>query len=221
MPNPFKETLNSPPTENNRRFNFERMSAPMEVKVCIIGDTDVGKTSLSTRYCHGEFPNNSTPTIGASFLQRRVFVDNCEISLQIWDTAGQERFRSMAPMYYRGAKAAICVFDVTNEETLKRVNTWVKDLRAHADPNVVICLAGNKCDKSPTFDLSQCESYAKALGALYFKTSAMTGEGVQEIFETLSRRVAEVYRGNRVVTKESETLKLANASKRQEPAGCC
>ena len=73
-------------------------SGPLEVKVCIIGDTDVGKTSLSMRYCHGEFPENATPTIGASFLQRRVAVDGTEISLQIWDTAGQERFRSMAPM---------------------------------------------------------------------------------------------------------------------------
>lgn len=93
---------------------------PIEVKVCIIGDTgfsstcklfvyfkailikhftiDVGKTSLSMRYCHGEFPENATPTIGASFLQRRVAVDGTEVSLQIWDTAGQERFRSMAPM---------------------------------------------------------------------------------------------------------------------------
>ena len=73
-------------------------SGPLEVKVCIIGDTDVGKTSLSMRYCHGEFPENATPTIGASFLQRRVAVEGTEISLQIWDTAGQERFRSMAPM---------------------------------------------------------------------------------------------------------------------------
>ena len=67
----------------------------MEVKVCIIGDTDVGKTSLSMRYCHGDFPESSSPTIGASFLQRRVLVDNTEISLQIWDTAGQGGFRSM------------------------------------------------------------------------------------------------------------------------------
>jgi len=61
-------------------------------RVCIIGDTDVGKTSLSTRYCHGEFPENSTPTIGASFLQRRVSLENTEINLHICDTAGEERF---------------------------------------------------------------------------------------------------------------------------------
>jgi small GTP-binding protein len=197
------------------------MSSPIEVKVCIIGDTDVGKTSLSTRYCHGEFPENSTPTIGASFLQRRVVVDNVEISLQIWDTAGQERFRSMAPMYYRGAKAAICVFDVTNEESFNRVTTWLRDLRAHADPNVVICLAGNKADKTPTFDLSKCESLARTLGGSFFKTSALTGEGVQEIFETLSRNISEVYRNNRPVSKELDGIKLGGPGAAPEPTGCC
>lgn len=198
------------------------MSNPVEVKVCIIGDTDVGKTSLSTRYCHGEFPENSTPTIGASFLQRRVVVDNVEISLQIWDTAGQERFRSMAPMYYRGAKAAICVFDVTNEESFNRVTTWLRDLRAHADPNVVICLAGNKCDKTPTFDLSKCDSLARTLGGSFFLTSALTGEGVQEIFETLSRNISDVYRNNKPVSKDAETVKLGAANnKAPDNSGTC
>ena len=69
-------------------FIVSRMASPLEIKVCVIGDTDVGKTSLSMRYCHGEFPENSTPTIGASFLQKRVIIDGTEISLQIWDTAG-------------------------------------------------------------------------------------------------------------------------------------
>ena len=96
------------------------MSSP-EIKVCVIGDTDVGKSSLSKRYIDGKMLDNSTPTIGASFLQKRVKVGAVEISLQIWDTAGQERFRSMAPMYYKQAKAAVCVFDVTNEESFHRI----------------------------------------------------------------------------------------------------
>ena len=197
------------------------MANPFEVKVCIIGDTDVGKTSLSTRYCHGDFPENATPTIGASFLQRRVMVDNTEISLQIWDTAGQERFRSMAPMYYRGAKAAICVFDVTNEESFHRVTTWLRDLKAHADPNVVICLAGNKCDKPAAFDLSKCEALAKTLGGSFFRTSALNGEGVQEVFEALARSIFETYRGQRPSSKEYDTLKLGAQSKPSESSGYC
>lgn len=198
------------------------MSLPLEVKVCIIGDTDVGKTSLSTRYCHGEFPENSNPTIGASFLQRRVMIDGTEISLQIWDTAGQERFRSMAPMYYRGAKAAICVFDVTNEESFNRVTTWLRDLRAHADPNVVVSLAGNKCDRPPAFDLSKCDTLAKSIGGSLFMTSALTGEGINEIFDNLARSIYEVYRNNRPVSKDTDAMKLGSAAATpQQGTSCC
>jgi len=192
----------------------------MEVKICIIGDTDVGKTSLSMRYCHGDFPENSTPTIGrtgsilinftsaffirqyltramtltgASFLQRRVVVDTKEIALQIWDTAGQERFRSMAPMYYRGAKGAVCVFDVTNKASFARVQQWLRDLKCHSDPNVVVCIAGNKCDQEAAFDLAECEEVASSSGAVFVKTSALTGEGVDLIFQELSRGIADTF----------------------------
>lgn len=197
------------------------MSGPVEIKVCIIGDTDVGKTSLSTRYCHGEFPENSTPTIGASFLQRRVLADNMEINLQIWDTAGQERFRSMAPMYYRGAKAAICVFDVTSEESYHRVMVWLRDLKAHADPNVVVCIAGNKCDKPASFDLTKCDEYAASIGATFLKTSAMTGENVDEIFNVLSKKICEVYRVKRKPDTRDDDVVALNAKASGPSKGSC
>ncbi|KAJ1433267.1 P-loop containing nucleoside triphosphate hydrolase protein [Ochromonadaceae sp. CCMP2298] len=195
------------------------MSGPLEVKVCIVGDSAVGKTSLSTRYCHGEFSGNTTPTIGASFLQRRVVVDNAEMSLQIWDTAGQERFRSMAPMYYRGAKAAICVFDVTSEDSFRRVSTWVRDLKAHADPNVVICLAANKCDMTWAFDKDLAEEEAIALGGSLFLTSALTGDGVQEVFENLARSVFDVSQRNARLSKD-DAIKLGQEIA-PAPTGCC
>lgn len=199
------------------------MKSLLEVKVCIIGDSDVGKTSLSTRFCHGEFPENSTPTIGASFLQKRVSVENCEINLQVWDTAGQERFRSMAPMYYRGAKAAICVFDVTNEESFDRIMNWLRDLKNHADPNVVICIAGNKCDKEANFDLKRCEEYAQSVGANFFQTSARTGVNVDEIFNTLSTRIFEVYQDKLKPVADSSVKRLEGQEKSSPPAasGCC
>ena len=199
-------------------------NSPIEIKVCIIGDTDVGKTSLSTRYCHGDFPTNSTPTIGASFLQRRVIVDSTELSLQIWDTAGQERFRSMAPMYYRGAKAAICVFDLTNNTTFERLNTWIRDLKNHADPNVVICIAGNKCDKAgASRDIETFEEYARSVNGTFFLTSALTGIGIQEIFENLSKNVYEAHQANRRnnVSTESDRLRLGAAPVEGPKKGCC
>jgi len=199
------------------------MSSPLEIKVCIIGDTDVGKTSLSTRYCVGEFPENSTPTIGASFLQKRLTVDGSEIHLQIWDTAGQERFRSMAPMYYRSAKAAICVFDVTNVESFNRIPEWLKDLKQHADPNVVICLAGNKCDKGAKFDLAVCEELAQSVGATFVQTSALTGQGVDKVFDSLSKTIVDVYRiKGKSAARDADVLKLASAGgQKSEKKGCC
>jgi len=201
---------------------------PLEIKVCIIGDTDVGKSSLAKRYCEGEFPENSTPTIGASFLQKRVVVSGETISLQIWDTAGQERFRSMAPMYYRHAKAAICVFDVTNEESFHRVASWLRDLKQHADPSVVIALAGNKCDKPAKYDLKMCDELAASVGASFHKTSAVTGEGVNQVFENLCKNIADAYRaknpnsnGSSQSQREADVLKLAGSSNNKQSGGCC
>jgi small GTP-binding protein len=128
----------------------------------------------------------------------------------------------MAPMYYRGAKAAICVFDVTNEESFHRVMVWLRDLRAHADPNVVVCIAGNKCDKTPAFDLDKCDELAKSIGANFIKTSALTGENVDLVFETLSSKIFEVYRSKKKGEKiNDDVLKLGESKQTQTKSSCC
>ncbi|CAM6001895.1 unnamed protein product [Sphagnum balticum] len=127
----------------------------------------------------------------------------------------------MAPMYYRGAKAAICVFDITNEETFERVVSWLRDLKNHADPNVVVCIAGNKSDKSPTFDLSKCEEFAKSVGADYVLTSALTGSNVDLIFQTLSKKIFEVYNVKRPVSVEKGGRSLESKAAPATKPPCC
>lgn len=99
------------------------------------------------------------------------------IALQLWDTAGQERFRSMAPMYYRGAAAAVIVFDLSKEEAWKGIMTWHKDLLAYAEPGVVISIAANKKDltRSASFDFESCKATCASFGASLHLTSAVTG----------------------------------------------
>jgi small GTP-binding protein len=197
------------------------MSSVPEIKVCVIGDTDVGKSSLTKRYIDGKMPDNSTPTIGASFLQKRVKVKGVDISLQIWDTAGQERFRSMAPMYYKQAKAAVCVFDMTNEESFHRLSAWIKDLKQHADPNAVVCIAGNKCDKPNSFDKGQAIKFADANGAKFFATSALTGDGVDELFGSLSSLIVDIY-DLKAMVQQDDGLELDLQKKsRGKKAKCC
>eukprot|EP00117_Sycon_ciliatum_P016546 scpid50791/ scgid3516/ Ras-related protein Rab-22A; Rab-14 len=86
-----------------------------EVKLCLLGDTGVGKTCLVLRFVTNTFNENSECTVGASFMTKSMVVDNKTIKFHIWDTAGQERYRGLAPMYYRGAAAAILVYDITNK----------------------------------------------------------------------------------------------------------
>lgn len=114
------------------------------------------------------------------------------------------------------------VFDVTNEDTFHRVLSWLRDLKAHADPNVVICIAGNKCDKKPAFDISTCKEFANSLGAKFIKTSALTGEGVDTVFEELAKSIVEIYRTKgRAVDRESDALRLDAESKKSSAGVCC
>ena len=118
----------------------------------------------------------------------------------------------MAPMYYRGAKAAILVFDISNEDSFHKSKSWLKDLKAHADPDVVICIAGNKCDKEPTFDLKQCEEFAHSVDAVFVKTSAATDEGVDQLFSSLTRRIVEVQKKKGILSQEGEDLVVLDGS---------
>jgi GTPase SAR1 family protein len=114
------------------------------------------------------------------------------------------------------------VFDVTNEESFHRVLSWLRDLKAHADPNVVICIAGNKCDKKPSFDISTCKEFAVSMGAKFIRTSALTGEGVDSVFEELSKSIVEVYRSKgRSSDRDNDALRLDVENKKNDSSLCC
>merc|ERR1719222_1552705 len=117
-----------------------------QFKLVLLGESAVGKSSLVLRFVKGQFHEFQESTIGAAFLTQTVCLDDTTVKFEIWDTAGQERYHSLAPMYYRGAQAAIVVYDITNADTFERAKTWVKELQRQASPNIVIALAGNKAD---------------------------------------------------------------------------
>lgn len=109
-------------------------------KLVLLGDTAVGKSCLVVRFVRDEFFEFQEPTIGAAFLTQTVALDDATVKFEIWDTAGQERYRSLAPMYYRGAAAAIIVYDITNPDSFEGAKSWVKELQRRGDTNVVIAL---------------------------------------------------------------------------------
>jgi len=119
---------------------------PIQVKLVLLGEAAVGKSSVVLRFVSNEFQANKEPTIGAAFLTQKCRLEDRVLRYEIWDTAGQERFHSLAPMYYRNAQAAVVVYDVTKATSLEKAKSWVKELQRQANPNIVIALAGNKVD---------------------------------------------------------------------------
>uniref|UniRef100_A0A3P8NTB7 Ras-related protein Rab-25 n=1 Tax=Astatotilapia calliptera TaxID=8154 RepID=A0A3P8NTB7_ASTCA len=116
------------------------------ILVVLIGDSGVGKSNLLSRFTRNEFNLESKSTIGVEFATRSIQVDGKTIKAQIWDTAGQERYRAITSAYYRGAVGALLVYDIAKHLTYENVDRWLKELRDHADNNIVIMLVGNKSD---------------------------------------------------------------------------
>lgn len=125
------------------------------VKLVLLGEAAVGKSSLVLRFVSSEFHPSKEPTIGAAFLTKKLTLPSRTIKFEIWDTAGQERFASLAPMYYRNAQAALVVYDLTKKSSLTKARHWVAELQRQASPGIVIGFVGNKadlCAESDGFD---------------------------------------------------------------------
>ena len=185
---PVRGNLNI--TETGRT---QRLSG-LEGKVVLLGDSGVGKSSLSLRFCQGRFPNFHEVTIGAAFLQQTVRLrDGSQVKLHIWDTGGQERFRSMSSLYYRDAAAAILVYDCTDPTSFESVKYWVEELRTKGPPNVAIVVAANKSDspvEKKLVDTSTAKQYCDDSKMSLFETSALSGENVTQLFESISYKIA-------------------------------
>ncbi|KAK1139591.1 Vacuolar protein sorting-associated protein 21 [Aspergillus melleus] len=132
------------------------------VKLVLLGEAAVGKSSLVLRFVNNDFQENKEPTIGAAFLTQKCSLPTRTIKFEIWDTAGQERFASLAPMYYRNAQAALVVYDVTKPSSLTKAKHWVAELQRQASPGIVIALVGNKLDLTNDGNEAAGESQADA-----------------------------------------------------------
>ncbi|KAK4695950.1 Ras-related protein Rab-5C, partial [Lecanoromycetidae sp. Uapishka_2] len=191
------------------------------VKLVLLGEAAVGKSSLVLRFVNNDFQENKEPTIGAAFLTQKSHLPHRTIKFEIWDTAGQERFASLAPMYYRNAQSALVVYDLTKPTSLVKAKHWVAELQRQASPGIVIALVGNKLDltndseggaeanntgegdtegdteaaeesgNARKISTKEGRDYAEEEGLLFFETSAKTGVNVQEVFTAIANAIPE------------------------------
>ena len=195
--------------QNNKTANLnvagqtkKAESKELEIKICLLGDVSVGKTSIASRFCKNSFNENYINTIGGAYQQQNIVLNNgAKIKLHIWDTSGQDRFRSMTNLYYRDAQVAILTYDVTNESSLESLNYWLNELNDKVEiDNMLLCLAGNKTDvdqsekRVPT---AKGKAFAEQHNMLFYETSAKTGAGVKELFQAIATKEYEILSNNK------------------------
>ncbi|CAX40312.1 GTP-binding protein, putative [Candida dubliniensis CD36] len=173
------------------------------VKLVLLGEAAVGKSSLVLRFVSNDFQENKEPTIGAAFLTQKCTIGERTIKYEIWDTAGQERFASLAPMYYRNAQAAVVVYDITKPASFIKARHWVKELHEQANRDITIALVGNKLDLVEDdsaedgetlrkVSIEEGQTLADEEGLLFFETSAKTGNNVNEVFVGIGSKIPSV-----------------------------
>lgn len=166
-----------------------------EAKVVFLGDAGVGKSSISQRFVNNKFSDTYDVTIGGAYLQHKLTLkDGSTLKLHLWDTGGEERFRAMTPLYYRDANAAILVYDVTDPNSFKSLDYWIRELDEKVKQDkMVVVVAGNKCDiPERVVSRQQAKTFADTHNVIFFDVSAKTGEGLNELFKQLGEDINAV-----------------------------
>jgi len=201
----------------------------MLLKVIILGDSGVGKTSLLNQFINKKFDHRYKATIGADFMTKELELDGTIVTLQIWDTAGQERFQSLGTAFYRGADACILVFDLTNNQSFTHLNSWHDEFLIQAGQNKDFILIGNKADLEDKRAVTQrtamawCQKQGQDEDSPlpYFECSALQNTNVENAFMTVARNaLKKAVDVETMFIPPSVTPGLTN-KREQSSGGCC
>ena len=191
-------------------------------KILTIGESGVGKTCILRRFVENKFLKNHLATIGIDFKTKTLNINNQEIKLKIWDTAGQERFRNITTQYYKGADGIVLIYDVTDDASYEKIRDWMAQILSNTKrEDIGLVLLGNKCDMEPrAVTEEQGNKMAEELKVSYFETSALTGQGINEAFNELTR---DIMKRKGVDNGGNENLELKNniSKKKKDGNGCC
>ena len=169
-------------------------------KVVIVGDSGVGKTNLVKRFVTDSFNKDSKATVGVEFMCKNYSINGKIFKIEMWDTAGQERYKSITAAYYKGAKGAMIVYDVTNKQSFDNVDKWHHEIKEKASKVINIMMIGNKTDLTDSIQVTSdmSKSKATALEIPVMETSALDASNVKEAFYQL---LGEMYKSVSGITE--------------------
>ena len=197
------------------------------LKLVILGEGRVGKTSILLKYFHKKFDEGQVSTINPNFYEKSVNFKGKSVHLKFWDTAGQEQFNAISTMYYQGAVGALLVYDVSIFETFDKVKHWVRTLQEAVGKDIIFVIAGNKFDLLNKGEMeerkAEIDSYCSKQNCKHFYTSAKTGFQLEDTFDSLINSVLNKIKptkgqkggGNR------KKLEISEHTKKKDKKKCC
>ena len=205
------------------------MAEPEGIKITLIGNSGVGKTSIINQYIDQTFDEANAATIGANYSEKTITKNNKEYELNIWDTAGQEKFHSVGKHFYKDAYIVCLVYDITSQDSLEQLETiWYPDIKKYGEKYTILAVVGNKSDlyeNDNLADENQAKEFAQSINAIFMLTSAKTGDGIEKLFDTLvdkflSSDFNSKYKEMKQIKGEIKVLKPNEGEKKKKKGFC-
>ena len=184
------------------------------IKVTLIGESSVGKTSIINRYTKNAFTQEMESTLGANYSQKKITLHKQKIRMDLWDTAGQEKYRAIGRHFYKESYIVCLVYDITNRDSFEKLKSvWFPELKEYGEKLKILALVGNKLDKYLDEDVNdeEAKKFAEEINAFFTKTSAMEGTNIEDLFNTLAEKYLTDIAG--LIKKED--------IKKNKKKGCC
>ena len=203
------------------------------IKIVLLGETAVGKTSIIQRFITDSFNSNCISSLSAQFNSKTMEINGETLKIDIWDTAGQEKYRSLARIFYKDAKVIVFVYDITNKKTFEEIkNYWFPQTKDNCENNVIYALVGNKNDLYEKEEVNEIDAinYAKEINAVFTTASALSNVGVNSLFETLGQKLINKDNNNNkienkveIVDNNNKSIKLSKNDEKEiaENKKCC
>ena len=205
------------------------MAEPEGIKITLIGNSGVGKTSIINQYIDQTFDEANAATIGANYSEKVITKNNKEYELNIWDTAGQEKFHSVGKHFYKDAYIVCLVYDITSQDSLVQLKEiWYPDIKKFGEKYTILAVVGNKSDlyeNDNLADENQAKEFAQSINATFMLTSAKTGDGIEKLFDTLvdkflSSDFNSKYKEMKQIKGEIKVLKPNEGEKKKKKGFC-
>ena len=208
------------------------MEKTEEVKLIVVGETNVGKTSLIKQYIENIFSEEKTATVGYDTISKDLEIENRKLKLNIWDTCGQEQYRTINQMFVKNSKIALLVYDITKKETFNEIkNYWYNYITNSLGKNIIIGIAGNKCDlyEEEEVKTEEGKEFSESINAIFKETTAKNNEAISQLIELLTKKYIETFssiKGNNDVNVNNNNVKSVQLNKEtiknsKKKKGCC